>query len=428
MPDTTAASTAPGAATIVIIGALDTKGAEVAFVRDRIAACGHRTLVIDTGVLGRPAFDPAIANRDVAMAGGAPLEALIAEGDRGRAVDVMARGAGVIARRLHGEGRLDAVIGLGGGAGTSVATAAMRALPLGVPKLMVSTLASGDVRAFVGVTDIVMMPSVVDISGLNRISRGVFARAAAAVCGMVEAGVPEAADRPLIAASMFGNTTVCVEAARATLEHEGFEVLVFHATGTGGQTMERLIEAGHIAGVLDVTTTEWADELAGGVMSAGPERLGAAARSGTPAVVAPGCVDMVNFWAPETVPSRYGGRRFYQHNANVTLMRTTPEENAEIGRRMARVLNQSVGPVAVYLPTGGLSVISAPGGPFHWPEADAALFDALRRHLRPDIPVHAIEAGINDPAFAEAMVRGLLAMGVRADVRPSAAPGSSSNS
>jgi len=398
------------ASPIVIIGALDTKGAEIAFVRDQIAARGHRTLVVDTGVLGAPVFAADISNAEVAQAADVTLAALIADGDRGRAVMAMARGAARIVRRLFADGSIGGIIGIGGGAGTSVATAAMRTLPLGIPKVMVSTLASGDVRPFVGVTDIVMVPAIVDISGLNRISRGVLARAAAAVGAMAGVTVPDAADRPLIAASMFGNTTTCVEMARASLESHGFEVLVFHATGVGGQTMESLIDAGHIAGVLDVTTTEWADEVAGGVMSAGSARLEAAARTGTPAVVAPGCLDMVNFWAPDTVPGRHRARRFYQHNANVTLMRTTPDENAELGRIIAERLNASCGPVSVYLPLLGLSVISAPGGPFHWPEADEALFQALRAHLRPEIPVHALDANINDPVFAAAMVQGLVTM------------------
>ncbi|MEO8481026.1 MAG: Tm-1-like ATP-binding domain-containing protein [Acidobacteriota bacterium] len=393
---------------IVIVGALDTKGAELAFVRDQVAVRGHRTVVVDTGVLGPPAFAADVTNAEVAEAGGVSVATLVGAADRGRAVMVMARGAERIVRRLADDKGIGGIIGIGGGAGTSVATAAMRALPLGIPKVMVSTLASGDVSAFVGVADIVMVPAIVDISGINRISRGVLTRAAAAVCAMADAVVPETTDQPLIAATMFGNTTACVEAARMSLESRGFEVLVFHATGTGGRTMESLIDAGHIAGVLDVTTTEWADELAGGVMTAGSTRLEAAARTGTPAVVAPGCVDMVNFWAPETVPERHRGRRFYQHNANITLMRTTPDENAQLGRIIADKLNASVGPVSVYLPLRGVSVISAPGGPFHWPEADDALFDALRTHLRADIPVHALDMNINDPMFAAAMVEGLL--------------------
>jgi uncharacterized protein (UPF0261 family) len=397
-------------ATIVVLGALDTKGEEVRFLTGQIEERGHKVLVVDTGVLGQPAFAPDITRDEVATAGGASLPALVSEADRGRAVIAMSRGASAMVQRLLERGQLDAVIAMGGGAGTSVGTAAMRALPLGIPKVMVSTLASGDVRGFVGVKDITMIPTIVDISGLNRISRNVFTRAAGAVCGMVESSVPPGDDKPIIVASMFGNTTPCVEAARAMLEKAGFEVLVFHATGSGGQTMESLIEARQVAGVLDVTTTEWADELVGGVMSAGPTRLEAAAKTGTPAVIAPGCLDMVNFWAPETVPERLRDRRLYRHNEKQTLVRTTPEENTELGRIIAGKLNASSGPVEVYFPLRGISVISAAGKPYHWPEADAALLESLRRHLRKGIPVHEMDCHINDAPFAQAMAQGLLAM------------------
>jgi uncharacterized protein (UPF0261 family) len=387
---------------------------EIAYVREAIQAQGHRTLVIDVGVLGEPATKADVSRDEVAVAASASLAELVAAADRGRAVTAMADGARTVVLGLHREGRIDGVLGLGGGAGTAVATAAMRALPIGIPKVMVSTLASGDVRGFVGVKDIVMVPTIVDVSGLNRVSRGIFTRAVAAICGMVDAEVPPAADKPLITASMFGNTTIGVEAAKARLEAHGYEVLVFHATGTGGETMEGLIETGDVAGVLDMTTTEWADQLLGGVMAAGPARLEAAARTGTPAVVAPGCLDMVNFWKPESVPERYRGRRLYAHNPNVTLMRTSPEENAELGRILAEKVNASTGPAAIYLPLRGISVISAEGGPFHWPEADAALFDAIRGHVRPEIPVHELEVTINDPAFSHAMADGLLGlMGAR---------------
>ena len=384
-------------ANIAVLGALDTKGAEVAFLRDQIAERGHTPLVIDVGVMGQPAFTPAITRTAVATAAGHDVEKLAGEADRGRAVTAMADGARETVAQLFAGGRINAVIAMGGGAGTAIGTAAMRALPLGIPKVMVSTLASGDVRGFVGVKDIMMVPAIVDISGLNRISRGVFVRAAAAVCGMADARVPESQDAPIITATMFGNTTKCVEAARAIVEAAGFEVLVFHAVGTGGQTMESLIEAGHVAGVLDVTTTEWADELVGGVMSAGPTRLEAAARTGTPAVIAPGCLDMVNFWEPHTLPEKYRGRRIYQHNPKQTLIRTDPAENAELGRIIAGKLNLSIGPVAVYFPLQGISVVSAPGGPYHWPEADAALLASLQTHLRKDIPVHVMDMSINDP-------------------------------
>ena len=397
-------------ATIVVIGTLDTKGTEVAFVRDQVAARAHKTIVVDTGVLGTPMFVGDVPRAEVAAAAGFGLDGLIASADRGAAVTTMAAGAAAIVRRLHRDGQLDGIIGLGGGAGTSIGTTAMRALPLGVPKLMVSTLASGDVRGFVGCSDIVMMPAIVDVSGINRISRGTFTRAAAAICSMVDVDVQPGDDKPLIAASMFGNTTAGVEHAKGILEAVGFEVLVFHATGAGGLTMESLIESGQIDGVLDVTTTEWADELLGGVMTAGPGRLSAAAKSGTPAVVAPGCLDMANFWAPDSVPDSYRDRRIYHHNPNVTLVRTTPDDNERLGRLMAEQLNQSVGPVAVFLPMRGFSVIASPGGPFHWPEADEAFRVSLRQHLRPDIPVHEREAAVNDPEFAREMAVNLLQM------------------
>ncbi|MEZ4699950.1 MAG: Tm-1-like ATP-binding domain-containing protein [Rhodothermales bacterium] len=397
-------------ANIVIIGALDTKGTEVLFVKQQIEARGHRTVVIDSGVLGDPLFRADVTRQEVASAGGADLEKLRAANDRGQAVIAMTQGAAAIVQRLHEQGKVDAIIGMGGGAGTTVGTAAMRALPLGIPKVMVSTLASGDTRPFVGVKDIMMVPSIVDISGLNGIARGVFTRAAAAVCGMVEADIPEGDDKPTITASMFGNTTKCVERARTHFEAAGYELLVFHAVGSGGMTMESLIESGQIAGVFDVTLTEWADELLGGVMSAGPTRLDAAARSGTPAVYAPGCVDIVNFWEPDSVPVALRDRRIYHHNAKQTLVRTDIDDNAKLGKIFAEKFNAATGPVAVYLPLKAVSVISEPGGPYHWPEADAALFDALRSNLRKDIPVYEFDTIINDPIFADAMAEGLLAM------------------
>ena len=394
--------------TIAVIGTLDTKGVEVGFLAEQIRAHGCSALVVDLGVLKPPAMAPDISRQIVAEAAGEQIEKLAKAGDRGQAVSAMTRGVEKIVPELYAQGRIHAVIGIGGSAGTTMATAAMRALPMGVPKVMISTLAGGDVTAFVGSKDITMIPSIVDISGLNRISRQVIVQGAAAVAAMVQAETPEAEDKPLIAASMFGNTTQCVEAARARFEEAGFEVLVFHATGAGGRTMEDLIAAGYITAVLDVTTTELADELVGGVMSAGPTRLDAAAQAGIPAVVAPGCLDMVNFWAPESIPEKYRERLFYQHNPNVTLMRTTPEENRELGRRLAEQLNASKGPAAVYLPLKGISVISAPGQPFHWPEADQALFRSIKESLRPEISLHELDLNINDPAFAGAVAEGLL--------------------
>jgi uncharacterized protein (UPF0261 family) len=253
-----------------------------------------------------------------------------------------------------------------------------------------------------------MMYSVVDVAGLNRISTPILMNAAGAIVGMVETEMPPREERPLIAASMFGNTTTCVERARATMEGAGYEVLVFHATGAGGQTMESLIADGFIAGVYDVTTTEWADELTGGVFAAGPHRLEAAARAGIPQVVAPGCLDMANFGAPETVPEKYRGRTLYEWNPSVTLMRTNVEENAALGRILAEKINLSSAPVTVFLPLKGVSQLDSPGGEFWWPEADGALYDAIRAHLRADIPVVELDCNINDPEFADATAAKLL--------------------
>ena len=398
--------------TIALLGTMDTKGVEHGFVAEQIRARGHRTLVIDLGTDGPPQIAPDISREEVARLAGLDLAALVARHDRGEAVAAMSLAAPVVLAKLQAEGRIDGVISLGGGGGTAIATAGMRALPLGFPKLMVSTLASGNTAQYVGVKDIVMMPSIVDVAGLNRISRAVLTRAAGAICGMVEsaAACQEVGgdDKPVIVASMFGNTTDCVQKAKAILEGAGYEVLVFHATGTGGKTMESLIESGMVSGVLDVTTTEWADELCEGFLGAGPTRLEAAARGGVPAVVAPGCLDMVNFHAPESVPSKFAGRTFYKHNPQVTLMRTNAEECAQLGRILAEKVNLSTGPVTVLLPLRAISVISAPGQPFHDAAADAALFAAIKMHVRKDIPVLEIDAAINDPAFAEACANALL--------------------
>ena len=393
--------------TIAVLGTMDTKGDEHGFVAGLIRERGHRTLVIDVGTDQPPRLAPDVSRKEVARLAGLDLPALVARHDRGECVSAMAAAAAVALARLQADGRIDGVISLGGGGGTAIATAAMRALPLGFPKLMVSTLASGNTAQYVGVKDIVMFPAIVDVAGLNRISRTILSRAAGAICGMVEAKIPEAGDKPIVVASMFGNTTECVQRAKALVEAEGYEVLVFHATGTGGRTMESLIESGMVAGVLDITTTEWADEFVGGILGAGPARLDAAAK-GTPAIIAPGCLDMVNFGAPDTVPAKFAGRRFYQHNPQVTLMRTTPEECAGLGRILAEKANAYRGPVTVLLPLKGISVISAPGSPFHWPEADAALFNALMANLRKDIPVRELDCNINDAQFAAACAEALL--------------------
>jgi len=397
------------AKTIVVIGALDTKGKEFAFVKAAVEERGHKAFVINTGVMGEPPFEPDVSAAEVAEAAGTSLAALREKADRGAAISAMTQGIAAIVQELFGRGKLDGVFAMGGSAGTVIGTAAMRALPVGVPKVMVSTLASADTSPYVGTRDVVMFPSVVDVAGLNRISARIYANAVGAMIGMVETPPPDIQEQPLIAASMFGNTTQLVDRCRELLEAEGYEVLVFHATGTGGRTMENLVSDGFITGVLDVTTTEWADELVGGVLSAGPTRLEAAASVGIPQVIAPGCLDMANFWARETVPAKYaaqqgvGRRLFYQWNPNVTLMRTTPEENAELGRILAEKANQARGPVAFFLPLQGVSILDSPGGEFWWPEADQALFAAIKTHVRPGIPVYELDNNINDEAFARAV-------------------------
>lgn len=401
---------------VLLIGTLDTKGVEFAYTRDRLRAAGAPVLVADAGVLGPPAFEPDIAREAVFAAAGAKVEQVRAAADRGRAVELAAAGAAKLAAELYKQGRLSGVMGLGGSAGTTIATAAMRALPVGVPKLVVSTLASGQVGPFVGTRDIAMVYSVVDLVGINRVSRAVLDNAAAAMAGMVAprpARAP-APDKPLVAATMFGVTTPCVEAARAVLEAAGYEVLVFHATGTGGRTMEGLVRDGHIAGVLDITTTELADELAGGVLSAGPDRLTAAALANVPQVVSLGALDMVNFGPPDTVPDWYKHRLLYRHNPNVTLMRTTPEEMDRLGKGIAEKTSAASAPTCVMVPLRGVSAIDAEGQPFWWPEADAALFQSLRNWVSPDVEVVERDEHINDPGFGVACANKLLELIARA--------------
>lgn len=405
---------------VLLVGTLDTKGTEFAYVRDRLKDAGVTVLVADAGVLGPPAFPPDIPREAVFAAAGTSYDRVKAAGDRGKAVETAAAGVAKLATDLHKQGKLTGVMGLGGSAGTTIATAAMRALPVGVPKLVVSTLASGQVQHFVGTRDVTMMYSVVDIAGLNRISRAVLDNAVAAMAGMAARHSSEAAsprtndqgrmtkDKPLIAATMFGVTTPCVEAARKVLEAAGYEVLVFHATGTGGRTMEGLIRDGLIAGVLDITTTELADELAGGILSAGPDRLTAAAVAGVPQVVSVGALDMVNFGPRETVPDWHKHRLFYQHNSAVTLMRTTPEEMDRLGKVIAERTSAANSPTCVMLPLKGVSAIDAEGKPFWWPEADAALFQSVRNWIAPYVELVEVDAHINDPAFAETCARKLL--------------------
>jgi uncharacterized protein (UPF0261 family) len=390
--------------TVVLVGTLDTKGGEYAYLRDRLQLHGIQTLLVDVGTLEPPHTEPDIDRREVAAETGVDLDELVSARDRGRAVSAMADAAAALVRRLHDEGRCDGVLAAGGSGNTAIATSAMRVLPVGVPKLMVSTMAAGDTRDYVGAADVTLMASVTDIAGINSISGRILANAAAAMAGMVDAppvGLGE--QRPLIGATMFGVTTPCVTTAREALEQRGYEVLVFHATGTGGTAMEGLIDSGFIVGVLDITTTELCDRLVGGVLPAGPERLEVAGRKGVPQVVSLGALDMVNFGARDTVPPQFESRNLYIHNPAVTLMRTTPEECTELGRTIARKLTGAQGPVALFVPLKGVSAIDIEGGPFYDPAADEALFEALRENLSPNVELHELDHNINDPEFASAI-------------------------
>lgn len=398
------------AKTVCIVGTMDTKGVEFSFIKSQIESAGVSTCVINTGILGEPQLTPDVSADEVAQAGGSSLQVLRDEGDRGNSVTVMAQGAATRIAEKQAAGEIDGIISLGGSAGTTIGTTAMQAVPVGVPKIMVSTLASGDTSPYVQSKDICMMYSVVDIAGINRLSRQILANAAGAIVGMVNAEAPAAtADKPLIAATMFGVTTPCVTKAREVLEAAGYEVLVFHATGTGGQAMEDLVRGGFLAGVLDATTTELADELVGGVLSAGPDRLEAAGQSGLPQVVAPGALDMVNFGPADTVPEKFSDRLFYQHNPTVTLMRTTAEETAELGRIMARKLREAQGPTTVIIPTQGVSAIDKTGQPFDSPEARTAWIQNLKAHIGDTVTVIEMDAHINDDEFATKLAETLLA-------------------
>jgi uncharacterized protein (UPF0261 family) len=386
---------------VVLVGTLDTKGEEYAFLRDRLHQAGVDTLLVDVGTQGPPTTPADVPREEVAAAAGLDLAALT---DRGPAVQAMCAAAPVVVRRLFDEGRCQGVLAAGGSGNTAIATAAMRALPIGVPKLVVSTMASGDTAAYVDVSDVTLMPAVTDVAGLNSVSARVLANAAAAMAGMVSAPPVELGEsRPLVAATMFGVTTAGVTRAREELEERGYEVLVFHATGTGGRSMESLVEAGLVTGVLDLTTTELADDLVGGVLSAGPHRLEAAGRRGVPQVVSLGALDMVNFGPRDSVPARFADRLFYEHNPTVTLMRTTPAECAELGRRVGAKLSAATGPVALFVPLRGISALSGEGAPFADPDADAALLAGLRETLAPTVEVHEVDAHVNDPEFAVAM-------------------------
>lgn len=390
---------------VVLLGTLDTKGHEFAYFRERLLDHEVEVLTVDAGIYEPQGLTPDIDRHAVARAAGADIAALVSEANRGAAAAAMRVGARSVIRALHSQGRLDALLSMGGGGGSSIASYAMQALPVGVPKLLVSTLASGDTRPYVGAVDLTMMYSVVDISGINRVSARILTNAAAAIAGMAKVPVPPAdrGDRVVLAASMFGVTTACVTTAREWLEQRGYQVLVFHQTGTGGQSMDEMVRAGLIDGVLDVTTTELADELVGGVLPAYSGRLEVGRERVFPQVVSLGGLDMVNFGPRDTVPQQHQDRTFYIHNPAVTLMRTTANECADLGRRLANKLNSSKGPTALFIPLRGVSQIDVNGQPFHSPEADAALFQALRDTLASHVELHELDMHINDPDFALSM-------------------------
>lgn len=396
--------------TIAIIGTFDTKGTEFDFIRKLVQEQGLNTLCIHTGAF-EPLFTPEVSNTEVAAAVNVSIEEIRKKKDRSFATDVMSRGAEKLVPELFRQGRFDGIISIGGSGGTSMATPAMRALPVGVPKVMVSTMASGNVAQYVGTSDIVMFPSVVDAEGLNAISMEIFSNAVNAVVGMVKNKKPiEHVNKPLIAATMFGVTTPCIKTAKSYLEEQGYEVLVFHATGTGGKTMEALVRGGFIKGVLDITTTEWCDELFGGVLSAGPHRLEAAGQCGVPQVVSVGALDMVNFGPIDTVPEKYCGRNLYKHNPTVTLMRTTVEENVKLGEVIADKLNSAKAPTVLMLPLRGVSAIDGDGQPFDGPEEDKALFDTLRKNIGKNVELIEVDANVNDDEFSLAAAKKLVSL------------------
>lgn len=399
---------------VCLIGAFDTKGPEYAFVRDQIIARGKEVLTVNTGIMGSTdLFQVDVEADEVSAAGGVKLEILRQKKDRGEAMKIMCDGAPKVVKSLHDDGRIDGILGMGGTGGTTVVTSAMRVLPVGMPKVCVSTAASGDVAVYVSTKDITMIPSIVDVAGINRISRIIFARAAGAVCGMVDADVPDSSeDKPVITASMFGNTTDCVNTCMEQLAAKGYEVLVFHATGTGGKTMESLVKEDLVDAVLDITTTEWADTVCGGVFDAGPDRMGAAGQMGLPHLIVPGCVDMANFGGMDTVPEKYknGDRIFYEWNPSVTLMRTNAAENEKMGKAFAEKANAAKGPVAFLLPLKGVSILDGDGELFCDREVDQVIFDTIKLNLKAGIPVEEINCNINDPEFADKAVEMMLAL------------------
>jgi uncharacterized protein (UPF0261 family) len=395
--------------TIAIAGTFDSKGKEFSYVKNILEGLGLKTLTIHCGVF-EPMFETDVSNEEVAREVGADIKEIAAKRDRALGTEILSKGMEKLIPRLYSEGKFHGIISFGGSGGTSLVTPGMRALPIGVPKVMVSTVASGNTQQYVGTSDIMMYPSIVDVSGLNSISTKIFTNAAFAIAGMVKFEHEEKIEKkPLVAATMFGVTTPCVDKAREYLEEQGYEVLVFHATGTGGKTMERLIEDGFFDGVLDLTTTEWCDELVGGVLAAGTHRLEAAGKHKVPQVVSLGALDMVNFGPIDTVPKEFAGRKLYKHNPTVTLMRTTVEENKKLGEIISEKLNSAKGSTALIVPLRGVSMIDVEGQPFYGPEEDKILFDTIRKNIDQNkVELIEIDLDINDKEFAVAAAKKLV--------------------
>lgn len=398
--------------TILMLGTFDSKGKEFDYLYSELRRRDVLVKTMDAGVFeATGSFKIDYSSEEVAERGGVSLEKLRKTGDRGQAMKVMCTGAGKIAEELYKEHAIDGIIGMGGGGGTSIASTAMQGLPLGFPKICITTLASGDTREYVGTKDIVLFPSVVDISGINRFSRMIISRAAGAICGMAEKDPAKGKeDKPIICISMFGNTTACAERCAKLLQNAGFDTMIFHATGSGGRSMEELIISGQCAACLDITTTEWADELCGGILSAGRERLDGPGVAGIPHVIAPGALDMVNFGTKDTIPEKYAGRKFYEWNPMVTLMRTNKEENDALGRILASKANASKAPTAFILPLKGISILDGEGQLFCDWDTDNVLFRSIEQNVNKGIHVEKVESNINDEIFAQRAVKMLLNM------------------
>ena len=389
--------------TVLLIGAMDVKSDEYGYVKTLLEDAGLKTVIMNFGTYkSQSNLQSDIHGRDIALAGGVPIDEIREKKDPALAMRVMCDGVRELTPKVFSKGTFDGILGMGGSGGTSIISAAMQTLPIGVPKVLVSTIASGNTSAYVGLKDITMIPSIVDVAGINKISKIIYRQAAGAMIGMLDIGLEETSDdKPIIAASMFGQTTPCVTRCAEKLKNDGYEVLIFHGSGTGGKTMETMVNDGLIAGVLDITTTEWADELVGGVFAAGPDRLDGPGKFNLPHLIVPGCIEMVNFGAPETVPKKFKDRTFYQSKPTVTLMRTSINENKKMGEIFAEKINKAPQNKAVLIPTKGWSVVGAADGPFHNPEADKAFLDILKANLDSSVPVYEEDMHINDDSFSD---------------------------